>query len=95
MNHKHKCFSCECVWSHDASRLTDDNNNFAHKCPDCGESQFWKYFGTDKVRYASFYGKGSRDGASVKLKPCSLGQACSLPPHDLVTSLCGHVMVEK
>lgn len=47
--HKHKCFErgCGAVWRHGDECLGSDE---AHKCPDCGVINTWKYHGSEEPR---------------------------------------------
>lgn len=42
--HRHKCESCHTVWEHSDNMA---GNNFHHKCPKCGEEEWFRYFGPD------------------------------------------------
>jgi rubrerythrin len=37
--HRHKCEKCNYIWEHDGSFLC------SHNCPNCGKSEYRKYFG--------------------------------------------------
>jgi len=38
--HSHRCQSCKTIWAHGEEVF---NNDAAHACPQCGESEFWIY----------------------------------------------------
>lgn len=39
--HRHKCKKCNHIWEHDGSFLC------SHDCPNCGKSEYVKYFGPE------------------------------------------------
>lgn len=38
--HSHRCWNCGTLWTHDPSKMTDDEHDDAHACPRCGAFTF-------------------------------------------------------
>lgn len=53
--HKHKCEKCvkSVIWEHPVppEELDEDMVNRAHTCPVCGEEEWYKYGGKEKVTH--------------------------------------------
>jgi len=59
MRHKHLCPKCKIVWEHDANDFESSQEfHDAHNCPDCGERETWKYWGSKAPDYEHKKGVG-------------------------------------
>ncbi len=45
--HRHQCGKCKYVWEHSNNCIGDDSK---HKCPNCGEEEWVKYFGKNPLQ---------------------------------------------
>lgn len=41
--HSHRCDRCETIWSHDPATISFYADDEAHRCPNCGDEQRFKW----------------------------------------------------
>jgi hypothetical protein len=52
--HSHKCDECGTRWDHERLvGVSEKRYEAAHRCPECGEVQYMKYFGPGTVQTAA------------------------------------------
>lgn len=68
--HKHRCQECGFVWSHSADQIKSDRqNDKAHLCPACGQSESYMWYEGPKDALCVWAGKGRRPKACLTFTP--------------------------